>query len=229
MLDVLVVAPHPDDAEIGAGGSILNMRNDGLEVGILDLTNGEPTPHGSPDIRATETRAASDVLGISWRKNLGLTNRELQASLPARAAVAEAIRETKPRWLFAPYWIDAHPDHVQATQLVEDARFWSKLSKSQLAGESHHPERVFYYFALHLRLSVTPSFVVDISDVWERKRQALRCYHSQFVAGLAPDQISVIDRVETQAAYWGQLIGRRYGEPMACREVLGIRHWRDLV
>ena len=169
------------------------------------------------------------MLGISWRRNIGLTNRELQATLPARAAVAEVIRETKPRWLFAPYWIDAHPDHLQATQLIDDARFWSKLSKSQLAGDPHHPERIFYYFAFHLRLVVTPSLIVDISDVWERKLEALRCYHSQFVAGLTPHQVSVLDRVATQAAYWGQLIGCRYGEPMACREVPGISRWRDIL
>ena len=169
------------------------------------------------------------MLGIIWRQNLGLTNRELQATLPARAAVAEVIRETKPKWLFAPYWIDAHPDHVQATQLVEDARFWSKLSKSQLSGKSHHPQRLFYYFALHLRLAITPSFVVDISDVWEQKRRALCCYHSQFLSGLAPNQLSVIDHVETQAAYWGQLIGCRYGEPIACRELPGTSRWRDIL
>lgn len=229
MLDVLVIAPHPDDAELGAGGSILKLQADGQRVGILDLTDGEPTPHGSPSLRAAETEAASAVLGVSWRRNLGLANRELQATLTARAAVAQVIREVKPRWLLAPYWIDAHPDHVHATQLIDDARFWSKLSKSQLGGEPHHPERIFYYFAFHLRLAVVPSLIVDISDVWERKLQAIRCYHSQFLAGVTADGVSVLERVETQAAYWGHLIGRRYGEPLACREVPGLARWRDLL
>ena len=104
MLDVLVVAPHPDDAELGMGGAILNMQSHGLSVGVLDLTDGEPTPHGSIEIRRQETAAASQVLGLKWRKNLGLPNRRLQPTLEARAQLAGVIRQARPRWLFAPYW-----------------------------------------------------------------------------------------------------------------------------
>jgi len=128
-LDVIVVAPHPDDAELGMGGAISKMLARGLRVGILDLTNGEPTPHGSPEIRAKETEAASQVLGVSWRRNLGLPNRSVENTLAARKELAIVFRETHPDWIFAPYWTDAHPDHVAATQLVEAARFWAKLSK----------------------------------------------------------------------------------------------------
>ncbi len=117
-LDILVIAPHPDDAELGMGGAILKFLSEGLKVGILDLTDGEPTPHGNPEIRAEEAAAASGVLGISWRENLGLPNRSLEPTLTARHQLAGVIRQTCPRWLFAPYWIDAHPDHVAATQLA---------------------------------------------------------------------------------------------------------------
>ena len=122
-LDALIVAPHPDDAELGMGGAILGMLKAGLKIGILDLTNGEPTPFGSPEIRARETNAASDVLGVTWRHNLGLPNRSLEPTLDAREKLAGIFRQTKPRWIFAPYWHDAHPDHLAATQLVEAARF----------------------------------------------------------------------------------------------------------
>ena len=111
-LDVMVVAPHPDDAELGMGGAIMKLRAAGLSVGVLDLTDGEPTPHGSPQIRAEETAAATEILGLDWRDNLGLPNRSLQPTLEARGKLAGVIRNLQPRWLFAPYWIDAHPDHV---------------------------------------------------------------------------------------------------------------------
>ena len=102
-LDALVIAPHPDDAELGMGGGILNMLAAGRKVGVLDLTNGEPTPHGSPEIRASETDAATKVLGLSWRENLGLTNRSLEATLDARAKLAGVFRMVRPKWLFAPF------------------------------------------------------------------------------------------------------------------------------
>ena len=121
------------------GGAIVKFLNEGLRVGILDLTDGEPTPHGSPEIRAAETAAASKVLGVTWRENLGLVNRKLENTLEARAKLANVFRRTRPRWLFAPFWEDAHPDHVVATQLTQDARFWSKLTKSDLEGEPYHP------------------------------------------------------------------------------------------
>ena len=127
-LDVLVIAPHPDDAEISVGGTILNALAQGQQVGILELTNGEPTPHGTPEIRQQETDRATATLGVGWRENLGLPNRSLQGDLGARRRLAEVFRVTRPRTILAPYWEDAHPDHVVASRLVDDARFWSKLS-----------------------------------------------------------------------------------------------------
>ncbi|MEO2012510.1 MAG: PIG-L family deacetylase, partial [Pirellulaceae bacterium] len=150
-LDVLVVAPHPDDAELGVGGTILRLLAQGWRVGVLDLTDGEPTPHGSIAVRLQETAAATEVLNLTWRHNLALTNRELQADLDSRRSLAEVFRLTRPRWIFAPFWDDAHPDHVAATQLVEDARFWAKLSKTDMKGEPFHPQRIFYYYCVHLK------------------------------------------------------------------------------
>lgn len=229
MLDVLVVAPHPDDAELGMAGAILKFQHEGLRVGILDLTNGEPTPFGSPEIRARETAAATEILGIGWRENLGLPNRRLEHTLENRAMLAGIFRRVKPRWIFAPYWVDAHPDHVAAIELIEAARFWSKLTKSDLPGEPFHPERIFHYNCVHLRQVVPPAFVLDISAFWEKKLASIECYQSQFVVGRPAEPPTFLDRLRDQAAFWGWSIGTRYGEPFASREPLGLASLRDVV
>jgi bacillithiol biosynthesis deacetylase BshB1 len=229
MLDVLIVAPHPDDAELGAAGAILRLKEQGRRVGVLDLTNGEPTPFGTPEIRARETAAASAVLGLDWRENLGLPNRSLEHTLEARHRLAAVFRREKPRWIFAPYWVDSHPDHVAATELIEAARFWSKLTKSDIPGEPHFPERIFYYFCVHLRLAVRPAFVLDISPYWEQKRRAIECYESQFITGRPQTPPTFIDRQRDQAAYWGWSIGVGYGEPFASREPIGVSGMGEFV
>ena len=222
MLDILVVSPHPDDAELGAGGAILKFKAEGWKVGVLDLTNGEPTPFGSPEIRARETAAATEVLGLDWRQNLGLPNRSLEPTLQARAMLAGVFRQTRPRWIFAPYWVDAHPDHVAATQLIEAARFWAKLTKTDMPGEPHYPERILYYYCVHLRLIPQPSFVLDISDYWQRKAAAIACYRSQFIEGRPQEPPTFLDRLRDQAAVLGWSIGTRYGEAFASREPVGL-------
>jgi N-acetylglucosamine malate deacetylase 1 len=227
-LDYLVIAPHPDDAELGAGGAILLLRARGASVGVLDLTDGEPTPYGSPEVRRRETEAASAVLGLSWRGNLGLTNRRLEADLEARARLAGALRELRPHFLFAPYWEDAHPDHVAASALVDAARFWAKLTRCDLPGEPHYPRRIFYYFSVHLRLHPRPSFVLDITPHLEAKMRAISCYHSQFIEGRSATPPTVLDDLRDRARYWGWAIGAGYGEPFVCREEVGLRDLRDL-
>ena len=222
MLDILVVSPHPDDAELGMGGAILRFKAQGRRVGVLDLTNGEPTPFGSPETRARETAAATAVLGLDWRENLGLPNRSLEPTIEARAKLAGVFRQTRPRWIFAPYWVDAHPDHLAATELIEAARFWSKLTKTDLPAAPYYPERIFYYFCVHLRLVGQPAFVLDISDFWERKLAALECYRSQLIEGRPQEPPTLLDRLRDQAAYWGWAIGTRYGEPFASREPIGL-------
>jgi bacillithiol biosynthesis deacetylase BshB1 len=221
-LDILVVAPHPDDAEIGVGGTLLRSKLQGLSVGVLDLTTGEPTPHGSLETRARETAAATGILKLDWRDNLGLANRSLEPTLAARRALAGVFRTVRPKMIFAPYWEDVHPDHVAASQLVDAARFWAKLTKSDLAGEPYWPPRLFYYFSIHLRIHPKPSFVVDVSDHIDGKMQAIASYESQFVTGRSPEFPTALDDIRDRARYWGWSIGARYGEPFVSREEIGL-------
>lgn len=221
-LDMLVIAPHPDDAELGMGGAIAKMIGLGWRVGILDLTDGEPTPFGDPVTRSAETRSASACLGVTWRENLGLRNRFLEPTLEARGLLAGVFRRVRPKWLFAPYWEDAHPDHVAATQLIEAARFWSKLTKSDLPGEPFHPGRVFNYYCVHLKHVAHPAFVLDITEQWQAKADSIACYVSQFSSGKEHVVPSMLDRLRDEAAYWGKMIGTRYGEPFTSREPIAL-------
>ena len=234
-LDVLVVAPHPDDAELGMGGAICKMIHQGHRVGIVDLTNGEPTPFGSPEVRAIETAIATKALGNPWRYNLGLKNRFLEPTIENRHRLASLFRLARPRWIFAPYWSDAHPDHTAATELVEAARFWSKLSKSDLEGKPFHPERIYYYFCIHLKLVPQPAFILDITDEWPAKADSIEAYQSQFVTGRQfvtgqlTDPPSFIEKLREDAAFWGKAIGVRYGEPFASKEPIGMKNLDSLV
>ena len=217
-LDALVVAPHPDDAELGMGGTIVRLVSQGWKVGILDLTDGEPTPLGNPALRAEETASANQVLGNPWRENLGLANRSLEPTLANRRALAAVFRRVRPRLLFAPYWEDAHPDHIAATKLVEDARFWSKLSKSDIPGAPFHPARILYYFSVHLRIAERPSLLLDISEQVDAKLAAMRCYRSQLVDNQPSGRPTVIDSVRDRTRYWGHMAGVFHAEPFGSRE-----------
>lgn len=227
-LDVLVIAPHPDDAEISVGGTILRCLDEGMRVGIVELTNGEPTPNGTVEKRAAETEVASELLGISWRENLQLPNRQLQHTLEARQTLANVFRRTRPGILLAPYWEDAHPDHVVASELVDAARFWSKLSRTDepgqvpLEGDPFWPPKLFYFWSIHLRIHPKPSFVLDISGQMDRKLEAVRCFQSQVIEGRSTDHPTVMDDIRDRARYWGWTIGTGYAEPFACREEIGL-------
>ncbi|HVW01132.1 MAG TPA: bacillithiol biosynthesis deacetylase BshB1 [Planctomycetaceae bacterium] len=227
-LDVLVVAPHPDDAEISVGGTLVCCRREGLRVGVVDLTNGEPTPFGSPEIRARETARATEILGLHWRENLGLPNRQLEHTLEARRALAEVFRKMRPRIIFAPYWDDAHPDHVVASQLADAARFWSKLTKTDMAGEAYWPPRMLYFWSIHLRIHPKPAFVFEIGDAIEPKMQSVEAYESQFRTGRTLTFPTALDDIRDRARYWGWTIGAGYAEAFASREEIGLRSLNSL-
>jgi bacillithiol biosynthesis deacetylase BshB1 len=216
----LVVAPHQDDAEIGMGGTIAALRKDGVRVVVVDLSDGEPTPYGSEEIRTKETKAASAILGIQERILLCLKNREIFDNIENRKKLAEVIRSIRPTILFAPYWQDAHPDHVQASALTDAARFYAKFVKTDLAGQPWYPRREFYYFSTHLRVKIAPSFIFDISDHLDRKMQAICAYESQFVKH--PSNAKRIDAIRTEAIYWGGEVGVSAGEPFVSKEQIRL-------
>lgn len=226
MLDAVCIGAHPDDVEIGMGGTVAGMTRAGLRVGIVDLTNGEPTPHGTPELRASEAAQAASTLGVE-RVTLDLPNRYLFDSVEARTAVAEVLRELRPKVVFAPYPEDAHPDHIAASRIVTAARFYSKFTKTDMRGEPHHPARVYHYMAVHLRLVREPSFVIDISADLGTKLAALGCYRSQFVDN--ERNSGIIGEMERIAAWWGSRIGTGAGEPFFSAEPLGFSSIQPLL
>jgi bacillithiol biosynthesis deacetylase BshB1 len=224
---ILAIGPHPDDLEIAMGGTVCWLLAQGHEVVLCDLTNGEPTPVGTPERRAAEAAAAASLLGVRHRITLTLPNRYLQDTIEARIMVAEVIRDVRPDALFVPYWVDAHPDHVAAAALCEAARFTAKLTKTAMRGEPHYPRRVYHFFSTHYRLHVKPSFVVDISDYIDTKIASIVAYESQF--GDERGTGWIIDAIREANGHWGRLIHRRYGEAFACREEIGIVRWDGLI
>ena len=227
MADVVCIGAHPDDVEIGMGASVAGMVRQGLSVAIVDLTNGEPTPHGSPELRAQESTAAAARLGVE-RRTLGMSNRYLFDSVEARTELAEVLRELRPRVIFAPYPSDAHPDHIAASAIAVGARFYAKFTKTTMAGEPHYPTRLYHYVAVHLALHVKPSFIIAAEEQDLRaKFDALAEYRSQFEAN--EKNLAVIPMMETRAKYWGGLVGAAAGEPFFSPEEIGISSISDLV
>jgi bacillithiol biosynthesis deacetylase BshB1 len=215
MASILVIGPHPDDQELGMGGSIARLASQGHQVHLLDMTNGEPTPHGSVETRARESAEAAKILGVQ-RSLLGLTNRQVVHNLESRHRLAAAIRVHRPNIIFLPYPTDAHPDHVAVTKIGEDARFDAKLTKSSIPGEPWYPKRIIYYFCTHLRMNFVPTFCIDITDQIGTKMTAINAYKSQFPTGEIPDMVRNV------AAYFGSRIGTRFAEPFFTHEVLGL-------
>lgn len=223
---VLVVGPHPDDQELGMGGTIARLVDAGHDVLLLDMTNGEPTPCGDPETRAHEAQAAADILGVR-RRCLDLPNRFVEHSIKNRHAVAGVFREEKPDIIFTPYFEDAHPDHIATTRIVEDARFDAKLTKIDLPGEPHFPQRLIYYFCTHLKIVPAPSFIFDTTEGHERKRKAILAYESQFVA--REQNRKIIDWLDASAVFYGSRINAANGEPFFVREPLGVTSFDGLI
>lgn len=220
---VLIFAPHPDDAELGMGGTIVWMIERGWEVVLADVTNGEPTPAGSVEIREAETAAASKALGITQRLCVGLENRRLENTLENRRRLAEVIRQYRPEWLFTVSVPDAHPDHVHLHELVNDARFDAKLTKTDMAYEPHYPKKILYFYATHLRVNAEPRFVVDVSGQWDKKVAAIEAYQSQFWDNQPAERRGwIVEYVTTLARYYGSRIGVEYGEAFLTYELVGL-------
>jgi bacillithiol biosynthesis deacetylase BshB1 len=224
MASILVIGPHPDDEELGMGGTIARLVEQGHRVHLVDMTTGEPTPLGSPEIRQRESAAAAKILGVE-RTQVGLINRQVTHDLASRHKLAAIIRVHKPNIIFLPFPLDAHPDHVAVTRIGEDARFDAKLSKSDIPGEPWYPKRIIYYFCTHLLLSFQPTFCIDITGQMQKKFAAVAAYESQFTwnKSKVPEMLKILN------GYFGGRIGTEYAEPFFTHEVLGLSGLNEVI
>lgn len=222
--DILAVAAHRDDVELTCAGLLLKAVDQGYRTAILDLTAGETGTRGSTELRAEEAAKAAKILGVSERRNAGLSDAHLSNDEATRRVVVEAIRDVAPRVVVLPFPVGRHPDHRIASELGRDACYLAGLAKYPAAGTPHRPFKVLY--ALSYREDpVKPTFVVDISAQFERKLAAIKCYASQFDAAVSAGEIfptgqDLYSRVEHQNGAYGSLIRVRYGEPYFTHETV---------
>ena len=208
------------------GGTIAKLTEQGHDVLLLDMTNGEPTPHGDPQTRAVEAAKAAEILGVK-RRLLDLPNRVLEHNIESRHLVAGVIREHQAQIVFAPYFQDAHPDHVATTRIVEDARFDAKLTKIDLPGEPIYPKWLFYYYCTHLRWVADPNFLFDITGYENRKRDSIVAYETQFV--IHQRNRRVVEWIKSANEYLGSRIGVTSAEPFYTKEPIGLTGLESLV
>ena len=228
MKTALIVAPHPDDAELAMGGTIAKMIEAGWNVVVADLTDGEPTPFGSKEIRAKETKIASGILGIKNRLCLDMPNRFLQPTLENRRRLAEIIRLNKPDILFGPVMPDWHPDHNAARRIIDEARFEAKLYKTKMPESPHWIRKLYYYYSPHRLEYTKPSFIIDITSHWEEKIAAIKTYESQMKNIPGTSAIRLTEKVEIINRYFGQCINVKYGEPFVSSEPISVEDFDAL-
>lgn len=210
-LYALCLAPHPDDAEIGAGGTLAHLARKGLPVGILELTRGEQGTLGTPEIRELECVRAAEILGLTWRAQLGLPDGGLDDPPQAAGMLAAALRVVRPRLLLSPHHADRHPDHVGAYRLARRAVHLASLARADVPGEPHRVTRVLLYQG---NAPIGANVLFDVEEelpIWEA---AIRAHESQFSGRAVSETVTpeVVERRKARLMYWGTLAGRRYCE-----------------
>lgn len=230
-LDILAIAAHPDDAELGCGGTIAKHTSLGYKVGITDLTRGELGTRGTPETRQKEASESAKILGVSVRENIGLPDGFFQNNAESQLAVIRAIRTYQPRIILANAVYDRHIDHGKGASLAYDASFLSGLVKIETVnaqGEKQapwRPEVVYHYVQSQF---ITPDFVVDISAEWETKMSAVKAFSSQFFNPDSEEPETYISKpgflrmLEARAVEYGHAIGAAYGEGFTTRRFIGI-------
>jgi bacillithiol biosynthesis deacetylase BshB1 len=229
-LDILVFAAHPDDAELGCGGTLAKHIRSGFKAGIIDLTRGELGTRGNVDIRAEEARKAAEILGLSVRENLGLEDGFFENNRENQLKIIQSIRKHQPDIVLTNATEDRHPDHGRAAQLVKTACFLSGLVKipTYLEDQPQTPwrPRAVYHF-IQSRYQ-EPDIIVDISEYWEQKESAFMAYRSQMYnpqSQEAPTYIASLEffeLVKARAIEFGNAIGRRYGEGFTISRKIGV-------
>jgi bacillithiol biosynthesis deacetylase BshB1 len=220
-LDLLAFGPHPDDIEIGIGGTIARHASLGLRVGLCDVTAGEMGSNGTPEERMAEAEAARAVLGAVWRENLRWPDRRIGKDPAHLEQAAAFIRRHRPRVVAIPHWGDRHPDHAATSSVLTEAVFSAGLRRYQAGGEAWKVDWICYYF---VNDSTPPSFVIDVSEHYERKQEALDCHVSQFDAE-RPNRVATRlnaplfrQLIQSRDAQFGALAGVRWAEGFVVRE-----------
>ncbi|HVB56232.1 MAG TPA: bacillithiol biosynthesis deacetylase BshB1 [Candidatus Acidoferrales bacterium] len=225
-LDLLAIAPHPDDVELTSGGTIAKMAQAGYRTGILDLTKGETGTRGTPERRLREAERAGKILGVKVRRNLGLPDAHLEVCEKYKVAIAEVIREFEPHTVILPYWEGRHPDHYTAATLGYEACFIAGLKNYALAGEAFRPFKIVYAAAYS---SATPTFAVDITRQYECRKRAILAYKSQFRPVKRDKRSKVVlpldeleERMTLTSGSYGRMIGVPYAEGFIVKEVMRV-------
>ena len=235
-LDILVLAAHPDDAELGCGGTIIKHISLGHKVGIVDFTRGEMGTRGTPQTREKEAAESASILGLSARENLGLKDGFFQNDAENQIHVIRAIRKYRPEIVLANAVYDRHPDHGRGSELAYDSCFFAGLAKIEtsdrgVAQTPWRPKAVYHYIQSQL---IEPDFVIDISDFWEQKMKAVRAYRTQFYdpASKEPDTYisnpGFLKLLESRANEFGHAIGANYGEGFTVRRIIGVKTLFDV-
>ncbi len=230
-LDVLAIGAHPDDIELSAGGTLIKLIQNGRKVGILDLTRGEMGTRGTEELRAREAVDAADILGIHVRENLQIPDGNIEISHANKLKVVTIIRKYRPEILLIPHWLERHPDHEQANRLCRDAWFVAGLEKvrTTLDGTDQQPFRPKTYYHFMQTYEFVPSFIVDISDVYEQRMNAVRAFRSQFYDPESEEPETFLSTpafmefLHTRFQYFGDRIGVKYGEPFYSVNMVGIK------
>jgi bacillithiol biosynthesis deacetylase BshB1 len=225
-LDLLAIAAHPDDVELTCGGTLLKMAEKGYKTGILDLTEGEMGTRGTPEMRAKEAASAAKILKVSWRGSLGVPDSDVQSTRQHKLELAKLIRELRPRTVILPYWEARHPDHYHASTLGYEGCFLAGLRQLPIEGEPYRPFKILYATSFE---GMPPTFIVDITKQYEKRRRAILAYGSQFRPGkskrkqkvyLAIDELD--PKMDLLARHYGQMIGVNYGEPFLQKELMAV-------
>lgn len=223
---ILAFGAHPDDVELGCGGTMLKLKKTGYRTGIIDLTEGEMGSRGSVEQRYRESAESAKILQINARENLRIPDGNIDVNQENREKIIRIIRRYKPSLVFAPYSDDRHPDHIHASQLITEGCFYAGLRKMLPELPAHRPFRVIYYMA---KYEFTPSFVIDISEEFSTKMKALQAYRSQFYNPEWPEQQTFIsskwfmESIEFRARHFGWMAGIKCGEPFWIREPMALQ------
>jgi bacillithiol biosynthesis deacetylase BshB1 len=227
-LDALAFGAHADDVELSCGGTLVKLAELGYKTGVVALTQGEMATRGSAEIRAREFMNAAKIMGLTAHQMLDIPDGRVEVTWENKLKIIGVLRACKPKIVFAPYWVDRHPDHEQTSHLVRQAAYLAGLKKLETGEPPFRPHKVIYY---QTRFEFTPSFIVDISDAHEQKMRAIRAYESQFhrpgQAESAKGETLIgrpefLDSIETRARYYGAHIGAKYGEPFLVREAIKL-------